>query len=138
MHHLFLVPFAALLFTSSLAQAEEHVPVKKLLSTSTTVSGQQITVPEHPTVQAMVLTIPPGVSLPVHKHPYPRYGYVQKGEIDVTLVDAKKVLHLKQGEFFPEIIDGWHFGTNNTKEPVELLIIDQVPEGVESNTVARE
>jgi quercetin dioxygenase-like cupin family protein len=117
---------------------DENVPSKLLSSTSKTISGQVITVPKNPKVQAMILTIPPGAKLPVHKHPYIRYGYVLKGELDVTIVNKKKVDHFNTGDFFAEVIDSWHFGTNNGKETTELLVIDQMPQSVDNNTVKQD
>jgi quercetin dioxygenase-like cupin family protein len=113
---------------------DEDVPTKTLLTTTETLSGQKIIVTPEPKVQAMVLTIPPGKSLPIHKHPYTRYGYVVKGVLDLTLIDQKKVIRFKTGEFFAEVVEQWHFGTNNGKVPVELLVIDQMPPDVTSNT----
>lgn len=138
MKHYIALAATAFFLITALGFAGEDVPVTPLLTTTTTVSGQPITVPEHPKLQAMLLTVPPGKTLPVHKHPYARYAYVEKGEIDVTLVAEKKTIHYKAGDFFAEIIDGWHYGKNNGKVPAELLIIDQMPQGVEGNTVVRE
>jgi len=120
----------------ALAMADdENARITPLLTTTETIAGQPIVVPAHPKLQAMMFTIAPGQSLPIHKHPYIRYAYVEKGALDVTLVDQKKTLHFKAGDFFAEAIDAWHYGTNNGKVPVELLIIDQMPQDVESNTV---
>jgi hypothetical protein len=33
--------------------------------------------------------------------------------------------------------DTWHYGKNNGRTPVKLLVIDQVPPGVTSNVVKR-
>lgn len=128
---------AALLLTPTLGFADDHASDKKLLTTTTTISGQPITVPVNPKMQASIITIEPGKSLPVHKHPYIRYAYVQKGELDVTLVDEKKSVHFKAGDAFAEIIDGWHFGTNNGSVPTQLLVIDQMPQDATTNTVPK-
>jgi hypothetical protein len=41
------------------------------------------------------------------------------------------------GDFIVEVIDEWHYGENTGAEPVELLVIDQVPEGRTTNTVLK-
>jgi gentisate 1,2-dioxygenase len=72
--------------------------------------------------------------LPKHKHPFPRYGYVQAGTIEVTNLDTGKTETFKTGDFILEAVDQWHFGANKGLEPVKLLVIDMVEKGA-SNTV---
>ena len=128
----------ALLYLLPVAlSANDTVLPKALLATTKTITGQPISVPEKPKLKVSLLTIAPGKSLPVHKHPYPRYSYVQKGELDMTLVDQHKVIHLKTGDFCAEPINQWHFGANNGKTPVELLVIDQMPQDVDNNTLLK-
>jgi len=104
----------------------------------TTIVGKPIIVPKHPKVIASVVRLEPGESLAPHKHPYPRYAYVLKGEVEVTLEETGEVIHGKQGEFFVETINGWHYGSNKGSEPVELLVIDQMPKNAKTNTVHRD
>jgi len=52
------------------------VTITALLSTKTTASGQLIDVPVHPEVVASRYEIAPNATLPMHEHPYPRYGDV--------------------------------------------------------------
>jgi quercetin dioxygenase-like cupin family protein len=75
--------------------------------------------------------------MPVHKHPYPRYAYVQAGHLTVYAPDTGQRYDYKAGDFIVEVIDEWHYGENTGGEPVELLVIDQVPEGRSSNTVLK-
>ena len=58
------------------------VVVSPLASRTETASGQPITLPQK-NVQVLVSTydIAPGATLPVHKHPFPRFAYVQAGKI---------------------------------------------------------
>ena len=134
MKNIFLMSFL-LLAPLTLHAAENS---KQILDTTTTIAGQEIEVTQNPKVQAMVITLKPGQSLPVHKHPYIRYGYVLRGELDVTLVDQKKLLHFKAGDAFAEITDGWHFGTNTGKEPTEILVFDQMPRDAATNTIHKD
>ena len=113
------------------------VVVKPVLSTTVTSSGQPIVLPQKD-AQVIVSTyeIPPGAVLPKHKHPFPRYGYVQAGTIEVTNLDTGKTETFKTGDFILEAVDQWHFGANKGLEPVKLLVIDMVEKGA-VNTVLK-
>lgn len=111
------------------------VVVKPVISSTVTSSGQPIVLPQKD-AQVIVSTyeIPAGAVLPKHKHPFPRYGYVQAGTIEVTNIDTGKTETFKTGDFILEAVDQWHFGTNKGDVPVKLLVIDMVEKG-QSNTV---
>ena len=135
------VPFALglLLIASPLyadtQPATSKVVVKPVISSTVTSSGQPIVLPQKD-AQVIVSTyeIPPGAVLPKHKHPFPRYAYVQAGTIEVTNVDTGKTEIFKTGDFILEAVDQWHFGANKGKVPVKLLVIDMVEKG-QANTV---
>lgn len=110
------------------------VVVKPVVTTSTTASGQPITVPANPQVIVSTYEIPPGVTLPVHKHPFQRYAYVLAGNLSVVNKDTDQTYRYKTGDFIVEVLDQWHLGRNEGKTPVKLLVIDQVEPGT-SNTV---
>ncbi|GAB1583169.1 MULTISPECIES: cupin domain-containing protein [Phyllobacteriaceae] len=116
-------------------QAEEvkkgkDVIITPILETDRTTSGQIISLPQG-NVQVIVskYEIAPGAELPIHKHSYPRYGYVLAGMLRVSNQDTGKSRVFKTGEFIVEAIDQWHQGTNIGSTPLELLVIDQVEEG---------
>lgn len=111
------------------------VVVRPVISSTVTSSGQPIVLPQKD-AQVIVSTyeIPAGAVLPKHKHPFPRYGYVQAGTIEVTNIDTGKTATFKTGDFILEAVDQWHFGTNKGDVPVKLLVIDMVEKG-QSNTV---
>jgi quercetin dioxygenase-like cupin family protein len=134
-----LVVVAALAASITLAHAEDAAKVtsKPIFSSTTTVTGQPLTVPEHPKVTAVFATFPPGAALPVHKHPYPHYVYVLEGTLSVTNEETGRSFDVRQGEFFAEMQDTWHYGKNNGKVPVKLLVIDQLPPGVSSNVIPK-
>ncbi|EKS36423.1 cupin domain-containing protein [Afipia broomeae] len=115
--------------------ATSKVVVKPVMSATTTSSGQPIVLPQKD-AQVIVSTyeIPPGAVLPKHKHPFPRYAYVQAGTIAVTNLDTGKTQTFKTGDFILEAVDQWHFGANKGKVPVKLLVIDMVEKG-QPNTV---
>jgi quercetin dioxygenase-like cupin family protein len=132
---------AAALFANA-AQALDSsgtpVVVSPLASRTQTASGQPITLPQK-NVQVLVSSfeIAPGATLPVHKHPFPRYAYVQGGTLQVTNVETGKSNTYKSGDFIIEMIGQWHQATNVGADPVKLLVIDQVEEGTK-NTVLRQ
>ena len=115
--------------------ATSKVVVKPVMSATTTSSGQPIVLPQKD-AQVIVSTyeIPPGAVLPKHKHPFPRYAYVQAGTIAVTNLDTGKTQTFKTVDFILEAVDQWHFGANKGKVPVKLLVIDMVEKGA-VNTV---
>ena len=80
--------------------------------------------------------IPAGSKLAVHKHPYQRYAYVLQGTLQVTDVQNGRSFEYKPGDFIIEMVDGWHYGANNGKVPVRLLVIDQVEPG-QANSILR-
>ncbi|MER9231207.1 cupin domain-containing protein [Mesorhizobium sp. M0622] len=114
------------------------VVVSPLASRTETASGQPITLPQKD-VQVLVSAyeIAPGATLPVHKHPFPRYAYVEAGTLQVTNVETGKSTTYQTGDFIVEMIGQWHQATNVGADPVKLLVIDQVEEGTK-NTVLRQ
>lgn len=85
--------FFALFISSLQAQERKDVTVTQLLSTTVTSSGQPIVLPQKD-AQIVVSTydVAPGATLPVHKHPYPRYGDVP---VDVE-IGGRALLTLSQ------------------------------------------
>jgi quercetin dioxygenase-like cupin family protein len=129
-----------LMLVASPLYADNHattsmVVVKPVISSAVTSSGQPIVLPQKD-AQVIVSTyeIAPGAVLPKHKHPFPRYAYVQAGTIEVTNTDTGKTETFKTGDFILEAVDQWHFGANKGKVPVKLLVIDMVEKG-QGNTV---
>jgi quercetin dioxygenase-like cupin family protein len=50
----------------------------------------------------------PGATLPVHKHPYPRYGYVLTGRLCVTNMETGQSDIYEPGDFILESVGQWH------------------------------
>ena len=115
------------------ANAAQTVKVTPMLSTSVTSSGQPIVMPQKD-VQITVSTydIAPGAKLPEHKHPFPRYGFVETGTLRVTNVETGKSETYQQGGFVLEAVDQWHKAENVGSEPIKLLVIDVMPKGATS------
>lgn len=120
------------------ASAQEAAVTTRLTSAVATNSGQPIALPQGP-VQVSVsrVVIPAGSKLPVHKHPYPRYAYVEAGRIRVTNVDTGGEIEFAPGGFIVEAIGQWHTGLALGPEDVRLLVIDQHPPG-EATTIRRD
>jgi quercetin dioxygenase-like cupin family protein len=106
-------------------------PVSTPIDTSTTTwSGQPYSVPSGPLqVTAQTVEMPVGGVLGVHKHPWPRFAYVQQGTLQVTNDDAHVTRDFKAGEFVVEAIGQWHHAKVIGDQPVKLLVIDQTPPG---------
>lgn len=125
----------ALLPAAAAAQEPGKAVVTPLLDTTTTASGQPIALPSGP-VELTVsrFDIPPGASLPVHKHPFQRYAYVLEGTLRVTNAETGDTYDYKPGDMVVEVLETWHSGTNTGTGTLVLLVIDQAPPGT-SNTI---
>jgi quercetin dioxygenase-like cupin family protein len=119
----------------TIAQEAPRVTVTRILSATTTASGQPIVLPrENVEVQVYIYEIPVGARLPVHKHPSPRYAYVLAGNLRVSNADNTRIFDYAAGDFLLEMVDTWHYGANTGTVPVRLLVIDQVEKG-QPNTI---
>ena len=112
------------------SEATGKVRAKRIFSGTKTNSGQPIKLQQGDVeVVVWMYDIPVGSKLPVHKHPYQRYAYVLQGTLQVTDVANGRSFEYKAGDFIVEMVDGWHYGANNGRGPVRLLVIDQVQPG---------
>ena len=112
------------------------VVVTPVKTTAVTATGQPLVLPrENVEVTASIYDIAPGATLPVHKHPFARYGYVLAGTLEVTNVDTGKRDVYKTGDFIVEMIDQWHQGSNVGADPVKLLVIDQIEAGAQATVL---
>jgi quercetin dioxygenase-like cupin family protein len=123
---------------ATFAAGAPAVTITPVITTDTTASGQPIVMPDHPELVVTMATFPPGARLAVHKHLYPHYGYMLQGELTVINAETGKSTILKKGDFLVEVNDTWHYGQNNGKEPVRLLIIDHLPKSATSNVVTKD
>jgi quercetin dioxygenase-like cupin family protein len=119
------------------AAAPAKPVVTKLFSGTTTALGQRLVLPQGG-IEVTVLNydIPAGASLPVHKHPHPRYAYVLAGRLEVSTGDNTKSFEYGPGDFIVEMLNEWHYGKTLGTEAVKLLVIDQAPAG-ETNTILK-
>ncbi|HSI39994.1 MAG TPA: cupin domain-containing protein [Xanthobacteraceae bacterium] len=110
------------------------VTVTPLASATSTASGQPIGFPAGPgRVVVAEYVIAPGARLPVHRHPYPRIGYVLQGTLEVVEERTGRVFSYKPGDVIVEVIGAAHFGRNTGSDPVRLVVFDTTPADVEGN-----
>ena len=108
-----------------------------IFSTELDAAGQPVRFPSgNGRIEATVYNIPPGVSLPVHKHIFPRMGYVLSGTLRVTNADTRQVATYEAGDCALEAVGVWHEGKNVGDGPVRILVIDLIEPGAQ-NVVLR-
>ena len=125
----------ALVCVASIAHGADApaIQITPVARTNVTITGQPIVVPEKPDVIVATATLAPGAQLPEHRHRYPHYVYVLEGVLTVVNTETRKTTEFKTGEFFVEMQNTWHYGSNRGAVPVRLLAIDQVPTGTLNN-----
>lgn len=74
-----------------------------------------------PEITILRIWIPPGAQLPLHEHPVINAGILLQGELTV-ITEKNETLHLKAGEAIVEVVDKWHYGRNDGREPAEIVV----------------
>jgi quercetin dioxygenase-like cupin family protein len=77
--------------------------------------------PGTPEITILRITIPPRSNLPMHMHPVINAGVLLKGQLTVT-TEGGQVIRLKPGDPIIEVVDTWHYGTNEGDEPAEIIV----------------
>jgi quercetin dioxygenase-like cupin family protein len=112
-----------LLTSGSWAQSTETANVEVLSKTSSSWDGRAL--PEYPKgapeITILRITIPPGMELPLHKHPVINAGVMLKGQL-VVITGEGETLHLEAGDAIVEVVDKWHYGKNEGNEPAEIIV----------------
>ena len=108
---------------SCAVKKETKVVVKKLAETSLSWNGDILPdYPEgNPLITVLKIIIPPKTKLNKHYHPVINAGIVLKGKLTVIDID-NNVLHLKPGEVIVELVNKIHYGINNSRESVEIIV----------------
>jgi quercetin dioxygenase-like cupin family protein len=105
--------FLVLLSGTVPAEEANAIRVDVLVKTSSSWDGSPL--PEYPKgtpeITILRIKIPPGVQLPLHKHPVINAGVLLSGELTVVTED-NRILHLKAGESIIEVVNKWHYGKN--------------------------
>jgi len=112
-----------LLLNSALAKDENTIDVEVLEKTNS--SWNDMGLPEYPKgkpeISILKIVIPPGVEVPLHKHPMINAGVLLKGELTVVAEEGT-TLHLKAGDPIVELVNQWHYGKNEGEEPAEIIV----------------
>jgi quercetin dioxygenase-like cupin family protein len=114
-----------LLVQSSAVQTEEYsnLEVKKLLTSTTSSNGQQLSYlrTDHPEVTVLVIRIPSGGSTGWHQHPVPVYAYILEGSLTVEMKDGN-TYEFKKGEVILEEMNALHNGYNSGSDAASLVV----------------
>ena len=114
---------ALLLSSNVLTKDVNTVEVDVLAKTSSSWDGRNL--PDYakgkPEITILRIKIPPGVQLPLHKHPVINAGVLLNGELTVVTED-NKTLHLKAGDSIVEVVNKWHYGKNEGNNPAEIIV----------------
>lgn len=114
-----------------------EVKVQVLARQSTSWDGRQLPdyPPGSPEISIIRIKIPPGVSLPMHRHPFINAGVLLQGELTVV-TENNKTLHLQAGDPIVEVVNTWHYGRNEGDEIAEIMVFYAGVEG-QSNTISQ-
>ena len=107
--------------TTALHQAEDKAHTELLIQSTQSWDGGDFVYPEGDAQLTIArITIPKGVSLPMHCHPVPLGGVVTAGILEVKKQDGKLLL-LNEDEALIEVSNQWHYG--RAIEEVEIIVI---------------
>ena len=99
-----------------------------IVDTDRTMAGQPLALPPGPVqVVATRIVLPAGAAIGTHLHIWPRYVYVESGEVQLTLTGAGTTRTFRTGEMIVEPIGKWHSG-KIVRDSV-LVATEQVPPG---------
>jgi len=120
---IFTICLTLLLSGNAWTQDASDVEVKVLAKTSESWDGMAL--PDypkgHPEISILRIKIPPGVQLPLHKHPVINAGVLLSGELTVVTENGK-TLHLKAGDSIVEVVNKGHYGKNDGNEPAVIIV----------------
>jgi quercetin dioxygenase-like cupin family protein len=101
-----------------------------LLRSAATVTGQPLRSPEPPWEAVISRSeLPAGGALPRHRHPWPRFVYIEQGQLRVSYEASGLVRDFGTGEAIIEALDEWHEAVVIGPAPVRLIVFDQLPPG---------
>jgi quercetin dioxygenase-like cupin family protein len=110
--------------TGGVATDEKQLPVFKELVKSTR-SWNGSLLPAYPQGQPEItilrISIPAGTRLDMHTHPVINAVVLISGELTVVTADGQ-TKHLKAGDPLVEVVNTWHYGVNEGKVPVDLVV----------------
>ena len=126
----FVLPMSA----EATAANSKPIAIQQILQTSKSWEGSDL--PGFntgtPEMQMFSYRIPPGARTPVHIHTINGMGYILSGELTVyattdphgSFDDPQKLktMHLKAGDSWAEAVNVWHYGVNEGKQDVTLIL----------------
>lgn len=121
---------------SSVAKEKAGFNVDVVLETTSTISGQPITLPqgEGVEVEGHVVEIKPGAEVGRHKHPYPVFMYVLEGTLSVVQDDGTAKTY-QAGDALIEDANTWINNTNPGTLPTKFLAVLIGTEGTDMVTM---
>jgi quercetin dioxygenase-like cupin family protein len=104
------------------SQYNQEIIIEPLLKTDTTTIGQKLIYPqfENDEISILKITIPPGKATGWHKHEFPVFAYILKGELSVEL-ENNKTMNFPENSTFAEVINTFHNGINKGKDDIILI-----------------
>jgi quercetin dioxygenase-like cupin family protein len=104
------------------SQYNNEISIEPLLKTDTTSIGQRIIYPQFKEDEITILkiTIKPGKSTGWHKHEFPVFAYIVKGNLTVEY-ENHKTMQFSENSSFSEVINTFHNGVNKGNEDVVLI-----------------
>lgn len=124
--------------STSIAQSATSgtAPRKEILRTDKTISGQSLKFAQGKSeMVASVADFAPNGVTAVHKHPWSRIVYVERGPLRVTNFDRHRTDVFQTGQVFVEAVDEWHQG-HAGPQGARLVVFDLVPPGT-NNVINR-
>ena len=108
-----------------------------IVRTAKTLSGQPLRLPQGKAeLVASAVDIPGGGQTTIHRHPWSRFVYVERGPLRITNLDTGTVDELQTGQVFAEVVAQWHQGRATGPHGARVVVLDLVPPGA-TNMVMR-
>jgi quercetin dioxygenase-like cupin family protein len=115
--------FLAALSGPAFALDNPGVVVESLVQSSASWDGTSL--PAYPAGQPQLtilrIFIPPGTTLPLHKHPVINAGVLLSGVLTVV-TEQDETLQLKAGDPIIEVVNKWHYGRNDGAETAVIIV----------------
>lgn len=139
MRHLLYFCFFVLIFSSCAVSKITEIQVVKLAETTKSWNGDDL--PDYPKgkpkITVLKITIPPKTKLHKHYHPVINSGIILKGELKVVDINDN-VLILKEGDVIVELVNKIHYGINEGKKPVEIVVFYSGTEDLPITVLAKD
>jgi quercetin dioxygenase-like cupin family protein len=123
MKKLFHFSLLVILFSACATSKITDIKVEKLVETTKSWNGDDL--PNYPQgkpkITVLKITIPPKTKLHKHYHPVINSGILLKGQLKVVDIN-QNTLYLKEGDVIIELVNKIHYGINEGKKPVEIVV----------------